>query len=431
MENPTVTTEINFDDASEVLDETNVVQLISPIFFTKISELLKSKENSSSVLDEKLFDNSTQRPIKREAFKRVMKEIKDVNNDFFNLRTIIIPDPDDKINVFYYLMIPNDGAYCHLPLIGRIIITDKYPENPPIFHMLTKTERFNVDTYRYNALRNNSNSSMCFDILKDKVGDNVYHQAYSSWNEDFTLSAVFSAIMQSIVSLKVPQMNGKEQNEFITMEKLNKCYKNVNDIVKCYLKYVAEIPTIPANLPIKIVATPLTFPNTMTVNNEEQQFVSEAITLQTETSYVCGVNLEELTANYVFSVILTNNINDLVGKKAETILFRNGVTASAARKRVNGSIEWFYHGKPLNQGKLKLIVTISNRELTFCYNDLTTNDKWVIHGDYPLFLLDREHGGNLYNKKFYLVLYFKRKSGNNTINVHNLNPQTGLVHKKN
>lgn len=41
---------------------------------------------------------------------------------------------------------------------------------------------------------------------------------------------------------------------------------------------------------------------------------------------------------------------DLQGKKLNTILFRNGVTATAAKKLKNKNISWFYHGRPLNNG---------------------------------------------------------------------------------
>ena len=44
----------------------------------------------------------------------------------------------------------------------------------------------------------------------------------------------------------------------------------------------------------------------------------------------------------------------------------------------------------MNQGNLKLTVSITDREFTFAYNDLTTNGNWIIHGDYPISLLTKE-----------------------------------------
>lgn len=100
-------------------------------------------------------------------------------------------------------MYPNDGAFCSLPLIGRIIIPKTYPTNPPVFHLFTKTNRFNLDVYNYQAVSNNmENSSICFDIVKPTSMD------VSTWRPEFTLSTVFASIMSAIVSYKVEQMYG-------------------------------------------------------------------------------------------------------------------------------------------------------------------------------------------------------------------------------
>jgi hypothetical protein len=53
---------------------------------------------------------------------RVLREIAEVNAEFLSLRTIISPSTTGKLNVFNFVMFPNDGAFCSLPLIGRIII---------------------------------------------------------------------------------------------------------------------------------------------------------------------------------------------------------------------------------------------------------------------------------------------------------------------
>lgn len=56
------------------------------------------------------------------VYKRVIKEIIEVNNDFHSLRTVITPSVSGMMNLFNFVMYPNDGAFCSLPLIGRIII---------------------------------------------------------------------------------------------------------------------------------------------------------------------------------------------------------------------------------------------------------------------------------------------------------------------
>ena len=421
------------DKLDNIESKSNQFKLISPIFFTKVGELLLSREIPKPI---EQFD----KVIPREIFKRVLKEIKDVNDDFFNLRTVIVPDPDDNVNTFYFTMIPNDGLFCHLPLIGRIIIPVTYPTEPPVFHLLTKTNRYNVDVFSHNALSNNkSESSLCFDILKRKA---QYGDA-STWNESYTLSSVISALMQSIVSFNVPQMYGGEQQEFVTMESLESGYKNVQDTISQYTKYIGDIPEIPANLAIETDAELLNFPKIIKVEPNgsnkpntngmyEQILKSQAFRIDKDTSFTCGFNLSELTSNYVFSVILTTNPDDLVGKKSDTILFRNGVTGSAAikTKKTDNKMKWFYHGKPLNQTNLKLVVTISNEQFTMAYQDITTKDKCVIHGDYPIAYLDNKSTGDISNKQFYLVLYFKRKNGTNTFEVENILPEKGLIFGK-
>ena len=61
------------------------------------------------------------------------------------------------------------------------------------------------------------------------------------------------------------------------------------------------------------------------------------------------------------------------------------------------------------------------------YKDISTKDQWVIHGDYPIAYLNAQSSGLLSNKDFYLVLYFKRKSGSNTLEIDNIYPEKGLI----
>jgi ubiquitin-protein ligase len=414
-------------EASMIEDvEINSFKLISPIFFTGVGELLLSREIPKAI-------EQSERPLPREIFKRVLKEIRDINDDFFNLRTVIIPDPDDDINIFYFTMIPNDGLYCHLPLIGRIIIPQNYPTEPPVFHLLTRTNRSNVDVFSHNASAfNKLESSMCFDILKKKSD---YGNA-SAWNEEYTLSSVISALMQSIVSFTVPQMYGEEQQEFVTMESLEQGYKNVQNTIQRYTKYIGHIPEIPANLAVEQDAVLLDFPRVIRVEPPNPNYKgmfefsvrSQGFSINENTSFTCGFDLNSLTPNYVFSVVLTTNPDDLTGRTHDTILFRNGVTGSAAIKTKTTQTKWFYHGKPLNQTNLKLTITITNDQLTMAYKDISTKDKWIIHGDYPVAYLDNTNTG-YGHETFYLVLYFKRKNGSNTLEIDNIYPEKGLIYQ--
>jgi hypothetical protein len=63
--------------------------------------------------------------MKPTILKRVWKEVKEVNADFFNLRTVISPDLiDDNMTRFYFIIIPNDGAIAHLTVVGRFYVPD-------------------------------------------------------------------------------------------------------------------------------------------------------------------------------------------------------------------------------------------------------------------------------------------------------------------
>lgn len=100
--------------------------------------------------------------------------------------------------MFNFVMYPNDGAFCSLPLLGRIVIPETYPQNPPVFHLFTRTNRYNLDVFNGYAVNNDlTASSICFDIVKPTS------MQVSSWKPDYTLSTVFASIMSAIVSYKV------------------------------------------------------------------------------------------------------------------------------------------------------------------------------------------------------------------------------------
>ena len=111
----------------------------------------------------------------------------------------------------------------------------------------------------------------------------------------------------------------------------------------------------------------------------------------------------------MLSFILTNNTSDIKGNKPYTILFRNGVTATAAKKLYNKPMTWFYHGKPLNSGDMKINITITPNQFTFSYVDSSTDGNWVLHGDTPLTSLRKNNVGYLGNQEFNLIIYVRNK----------------------
>ncbi len=356
-------------------------------------------------------------------YSRLIREINDVNDNFFNLRTVIVPDPEEHCDTLYYLMLPNDGALCHLPLLGRIKIPSNYPNDPPIFHMLTQTGRSNVDIFHHYAVTNLPYTSMCFDIFK-----------YGSWQSTYTLSTIVGSLLDAVVSYQVPQMYGGQVAEFVTMEKLQDSYQNVIKCIQTYRKYVPNLPLIPGVLSQSLnhLVYPLRFPDEIEISSPNEQFnqlvISKPFYLQGRSTRVVGFDLSELTDNYVCSFVITNNTYDLEGRKPETILFRNGVTATAGRKTLkNPEMTWYYHGKPLNVGQVKFALTMSPNQITCSYQDQMTGNRWFVHGDCALSRLESEIVGDLSGQKFYLVLYFKRKWGHNSLIIRNLGLTQGLI----
>lgn len=69
--------------------------------------------------------------MKPQVLKRVWAEVKQVNADFFNLRTAISSDlVDDDATRFNFMMLPNDGAMAHLTLVGTFYIPDVSNTHP-------------------------------------------------------------------------------------------------------------------------------------------------------------------------------------------------------------------------------------------------------------------------------------------------------------
>jgi len=335
------------------------------------------------------------------TLKRVWAEIKEVNNDFFNLRTIISPDPDDDATRFYFMMLPNDGAMAHLTLVGTFYIPEAYPNAPPSVHLYTITQRMNVDVYR-SAIGDKTRSTMCFDILRAESQG-------GTWKPKYTLGCLFASLMSAIVSFYVAQQHGADKPEYVSMALL---YSVKTEAKKTYEKWKSQLPDVPRIPLVEATMVPaknLFHPQSISVGHPEILTSCEPIYLQTGSKkvYSFAVDLSGLHAGIVFSVVLSNSESDMVGKKSDTILVRNGVTATAARKRAGQSTKWFYHGKPMNDGDMRLHVTIGRDQMTFAYYE---DGRLYVHGDCPVSRLSAEHIGNVKRIPFYVHIYTKDKN---------------------
>ena len=61
------------------------------------------------------------------VFKRLLHEIEDVNKDFHSLRTVIIVDPEEHINLFYFCFL------CHKNKLNCLKLIDPFLYNAKIF----------------------------------------------------------------------------------------------------------------------------------------------------------------------------------------------------------------------------------------------------------------------------------------------------------
>jgi len=351
-----------------------------------------------------------------QTFQKILKEVKDVNDDFHNLRTVI--KETETVGVLHFIQYPADGALSNKPIFGRVIITNYYPETPPIVHIFTRTNRFNVDVYNnYCYDLTSLHSSACFDILNAGYG--------GTWQKDFTLSALLASLLQAIVSMYVAQQHGGEVSEFVSMEKLSDIHKNVEQTYNKYRRYIPEGRLIKKVEPETINTKCFDFGSVKEFETlTEKTVISKAFKLnEIENSLSIGVDCSELYKNKstVFSIVMTTNPNDLTGKKKDTILFRNGVTGSAAKKLLNKETMWFYHGIPLNSPDMKVVITITNNQFIICYEE---NGFYYIHGDYPVAYLREPE---LFGKDFYLCLYLKNKNRGFCSNIKLFETKVGLV----
>jgi len=346
------------------------------------------------------------------SLARVNREIQDVNNDFHSLRTVI--RPTEHKSFWNFVLFPNDGSMCHLPLIGELIIGTTYPRDPPVLHLFTKTKRWNVDVYRSN-MNNSDYSTMCFDILRSKANG-------GTWAPEYTISCLFASLMQAIVTPEVPQEYGGEIHEFVSMEKLDDIKRSVNETYRLHHSKFPILPTIPTIPATKVNASALKFthirgqhPATRLYFNDVDTFISDVFYLQKKdpTSFSALLDLRNLHPGVVFSVILSNQPGtDHTGKLRDTILLRNGVTGTAAKKISNGPLRWFYHGKPLNEGDLLLYITVTQDQFTMAYkSNSAQDDRFLVHGDTPISKLGPAQIGNVEGVPFYLSLFLKLKHG--------------------
>lgn len=359
---------------------------------------------------------------------RVHREVRDVNDDFHSLRTVL-RETDDKLK-WDFVMFPNDGALSHLPLIGKLIVPKGYPNNPPVLHLFTRTLRSNVDVYRSN-IGDETRSTMCFDILRNKTQGGI-------WEPDYTVSCLFASLMQALVTPRVPQDYGPDRPEFVSMEKLDGVKRHVRETYHAYKDRILHLPAIPTIRAISVPANPFIFsrpgddtPLESLEFQTEHRYVSQAIYLQNPEEPQCWstlLDLRNLHPGVVFSVILSNKQGtDPIGKNNDTILLRNGVTGTAAKKLANQPIVWFYHGKPLNDQNLSVCVTVTNDQFTMSYK-ADDMENFLVHGDTPISRLGHAQIGDVKGIPLFLTVLLKRKSGRpGSINVLD-QQKTGFVH---
>jgi ubiquitin-protein ligase len=359
-------------------------------------------EFNYTLIKDRLCDSKT--------FQRILKEAQDTNDDFKTLRTVITPT--DTIGVLHFVQYPADGALTDKPIFGRVIVTKYYPTEAPVVHIFTKTDRYNVDIFNSSCYNLTSlHSSACFDILNAGYG--------GTWKPDFTISALLASLLQAIVSVSVPQQHGSDVKEFVTMEKLDKLDKNV---FYTYNKYKAYIPA--GRIIEKVQGTSVDtrsfkFPKKFTdTRGKFESFLwSDPFTLEDirdNGPLSIGIDLFDLKNNKstVFSVVMTSTQGDLVGKDPNTILFRNGVTGTAAVKEKKKSTVWFYHGVPLNDDNSEIIVTVTSNQFVMNYKK---DNNFFIHGDYPVAYF---RDPSLLKIPFRLCIYLKNKNNGIPVSVN-------------
>jgi hypothetical protein len=195
------------------------------------------------------------------------------------------------------------------------------------------------------------------------------------------------------------------------MARLQSVKKDAKNVYEQYKRYLPDVPKLPLVEATMVPAKNLFAPQEITVGLAETTVTSKPIYLQNGSDEIhsFAIDLSGLHADVVFSVILSNTETptDLVGNNPSTILVRNGVTATAARKLANKETVWFYHGKPMNDGDMRLHVTIGRDQMTFAYYE---DGHLYVHGDCPVSRLSVDHIGDVKGIPFYVHIYAKDKS---------------------
>ena len=264
---------------------------------------------------------------------------------------------------------------------------------------------------------------MCFDILRSQ-------REGGTWRRGYSLSLLFASLMSALVSFYVAQEgeNSREIPEYVSMKKLTSVKKAAMETYEKYRHLLPALPGIPLVEAKAVPAEELKFRETIISTSEVGEtivtagstpiYLQETATRDVGRYYTFAIDLSELHADIVFSVILSNSRSgdDLFGKKEETVLVRNGVTATAARKRANGPMEWFYHGKPMNDSDMRLHVTIGDDQMTMAYyggdGSISSGSKRYVHGDCPVSRLGPEQIGDVRGMPFWVRIYLQKKSGN-------------------
>lgn len=193
------------------------------------------------------------------------------------------------------------------------------------------------------------------------------------------------------------------------MERLQTVKGDAKYTYELHKSRLPDVPQIPLVEATTVPAKSLFAPQEIEAGCPET-VTSESIYLQTgsDETHSFAIDLSGLHAGIIFSVVLSSS-NDLIGKELDTILVRNGVTATAARKLANQNPVWFYHGKPMNDGDMRLHVTIGRDQMTFAYYE---NGRLYVHGDCPVSRLSAEHIGDVRGVPFYVHIYTKDKTAN-------------------
>jgi ubiquitin-protein ligase len=351
--------------------------------------------------------------------RRILREIEYINGQFQNLRTYIVPDPKaSRVDLFYFVMFPADGSLADKPIVGKMFFPLAYPLNPPVLHVFPLTQRYNVDAYHMGDRSMMPMSSMCFDILTRK--DIPY--AHGIWEKNLTLASVFASLLQVLVSYKVKQQGSHdyEITEAVSMQKMIAQHVEIDQTWAKYNAYFPHCPPVersPARK-VKLHDRVHFARNELPVSFEKgsRVFSSNGFRLrEADFSLVLDLSdfrrkltLEKHRYNFVVSVILANSTNDPLGKFDSTILVRNGITGTAAKKLAGGDMRWFYHGKPLVDFQ-KIYVTVAHSQITLVVED-DSSELLNIHGDTVLsYLTEAELGHVSDTELFYLNVYVEAK----------------------